>query len=130
VDVSAGLPIPIPAFSIPLTSHRRWTFVDPILRVGNTTTALPASSSLDGLVATPHLDPQQQGGATFAAAPLQVQPWRAGQDTKLLQTATVELDWNVVGLGNGLGTWSAGVDIPSWDGDFARRLRWRASISL
>jgi hypothetical protein len=128
-QVSAGIPLPIPAFGISLTRQRGWTFVDPILRVGHEATAQPISTGTEQLASFQGI--QRLGWAPSSRFDLRpLNPWKASSSAKVLQVATVELDWKVLTLSNALSLWSVGVDIPSFDSDFGSQLRWRASISL
>jgi hypothetical protein len=128
-QASAGIPMPIPPFSIPVTRQRGWTFVDPILRIGHETTAEPVTTGTEQL--TSFRGVRQLGWTPDSRLDLRpIHPWKASSSAKVLQVATVGLDWKVLTLSNALSLWSVGVEIPSFDSDFGSRLRWRASISL
>jgi hypothetical protein len=129
-QVSAGIPLPIPSFGVPLTRHRGWTFVDPILQLGHQASAEPMSMGTEQLTSFRGIQ-HADGAVGPSIHDLRPIPsWKASPNVKVLQVATVELDWKVLTLSNALSLWSVGVDIPSFDSDFGSRLRWRASITL
>lgn len=131
VGAMVGVPLPIPAFGMPLSRNRGWTFVDPILRIGHAATFERESSGLDGfhrMDLARRVSSRWRGGS-FDGIRL-FDPLRASDEVRFLQVGDAELAWKVVNLANVATLWSVGAELPSFDSDLWRRIRWRASISL
>lgn len=129
-DLSVGIPLPIPAFGVPLTRHWRWTFVDPIVRFGQFASFEPASMGIDEYRVR-RVEPANFGRVGFRPRPVAGLPtYRATDELEIHQVASAQLDWKVITLSNLRTTWSIGVDLPSLDANIWSQAKWRASISL
>lgn len=127
---SVGIPLPIPSFGIPLTRHRGWTFVDPILRLGHAADFVPASNGLD------NFRPNLRSGAGdtrwsgVRRGIRRIDPLRVSGDVEMLQASDAELSWKVLVLANVATRWSVGASFPAYGADLWKSTMWRASISL
>lgn len=129
-DLSVGIPLPIPAFGIPLTRHWRWTFVDPIVRFGQYASFEPASTGIDEYRVR-RVVRANAGRSRVLPVPMAGAPtYRASDELWIQQVSSAQLDWKVITLSNLRTTWSVGLDLPSLDSDIWSRAKWRASISL
>jgi len=126
LGLSLGVPIPFAGLEIPLTRQRRWTFVDPLVRVGHQLDAAPASTGLDDF----RLLDRSSFARTITKAPRPLAPFRAGSDLRVLQTSDLEVSWKVLTLSNSASLWTIGVSFPSLEDDAWEKARWSASISL
>ena len=126
-DASAAIPLGRGSLSVPVTRHRGWTFVDPLLRIGPSLSLVPASLEVEQSirpVAQAHRGFQPAGPSLARAALL------VDDDLRLLPSLGVQLTWKTLTLANRATRWSFGVSIPPVEDRPWSDTRWTASLSL